>query len=1405
MIAAGRNRPRSNSSDTRRNIVVPNIMRNGSAHLIEPNINQKPNEEEERCCALDATGNESLSSIESSDSNDNQSKSLLEMCILRGMHKDNNAASERSENKMPFNNFSQNQKSLSPPPKITNITDLEHNNLVAKNRHLIEREKQDQRLLMECISTGIMKKIGGSPRQTSLMREALMSMSCLQSKNLLDTSVVTVPALPTAVKDVPIQRNDVQSDVKQIDIINKVASDVELAIDQGNRERSEKNNLNVMNYQPKNRLPSKNLNVNDNGVTSNIKSENPLGNIQESQQQNRYKIPQKSRQKSLEEQDNQHLVESQQTALMKMSGFRLEHPLDYNKNINNNSFNSLSTDECRTNSSDDSNQSIKSDSNILLSYDEKCKGMDTKVEKICGSWLSGSCSAFDSSLSSTSFTTDKHKNPDLMLRSVERLTREFVSSAEQQHRNVSNVNSNDSNGFENCQNKDISHGGLTVTSSNDTWNENTCPNDVSFPSISVTIPKISSLSSDGDVDENNIDSNVIDGKEDVFVKQDLIQNENSLNDYKSSQLKKDFSTILLSTSIGDMENNNSEILDSTLASNLCNKINFQLGGRVQTAAATMKSNTALLLNGDDNSMINSSFVAQEAHQLAVNLHNCAKDSENYNYNNHTNHDLNNYEDMMKSSMSSLTLDHICPPSGMESLNISGYYHDSSSLSVLQNPLSLASTATNTQKKQQFPSTILNSPKILRKAIPSNVVARRAIMGNHINSGVTDHVTNYSTMEENSNTFILDNIKPPLLMDELLDSMISVASIVSEVADDGLPALSLAETGTTNISNYETAGANEHNVTQQHYRHQYGEGCARKIDSMEEDDVTTNANTSDSNITPLPSDCEYASASEGASFKSSLTAINSKRYHLTPKQKRKLAKDRYKTYTISAENLKYCTAIEMNNELTDATSVSLDFSDDNQNCTNNPSEFGQDDLIQIEKKPLNLARRRSTEDRYRTQTITTHIHPKEKDDKQYSSDTKTMEEAELNANELKNDLIRDYAMEATKKVDESNNSGQDNSTANKEIHLIKKTEKIVIGKNTVNKKGGPTASLRIPIASNLKNFTQKAETYLGTTSIKKLTGGITYKIPTRKKELSLPNYGFVGRNRNKIPLSSATTPTLPQPSQSSSNGVVCSPNECVKRQSTFIKDQPSIDAAAVPIVEETLSGTQQTSKIKDKISKSINNGNHINTRFTTTRMSSHSNSKASVPSKSGISQTTTTNSRINAISPPQRANSNVSIRMKLSSVTANLSTYKRTSTTTPPSRSNSSLSGIAIANGSAKRGASMTVLAANRSVGVNSTATNSPGTRANQTQSRIAGIWRRTEDKNRNQNISVKANEKMGKNAAPFAANVCTNGQNSKKLLRSTTFNYSLKSPLTGNGIVQNTSHTSARFNAEHKGAVSKVK
>ncbi|GBP07357.1 hypothetical protein EVAR_72214_1 [Eumeta japonica] len=171
-----------------------------------------------------------------------------------------------------------------------------------------------------------------------------------------------------------------------------------------------------------------------------------------------------------------------------------------------------------------------------------------------------------------------------------------------------------------------------------------------------------------------------------------------------------------------------------------------------------------------------------------------------------------------------------------------------------------------------------SPKFPRKILPAGLVARRAL--GHMPPHLTSSVESINL----SCNLLLDNIKPPSLMDELLDSMISVASIQSEIADD---CASMATTVT--VSNYETCAGGEDGdtVTLQ--------SCCDNL-LPKDDELTLNEGIT----TPLPSDCDLSSVESTPKKSGAASPSSANKKTLTPKQKRKVIKDRFKTYTIATD-------------------------------------------------------------------------------------------------------------------------------------------------------------------------------------------------------------------------------------------------------------------------------------------------------------------------------------------------------------------------------------------------------------------------------------------------------------------------------------------------------------------------
>ena len=361
---------------------------------------------------------------------------------------------------------------------------------------------------------------------------------------------------------------------------------------------------------------------------------------------------------------------------------------------------------------------------------------------------------------------DKHKDPDLMLKSVDRLTQELVSTAEYLRKNTTNSLS-DEISFEQKMSGSLSN--------NNTWNDEN-----SFPSISLTAPMIGSTN-----DETTFATDQVyplpDEKITEETQNQLLDDKTPTNENYTFNVKEDEA-------------------DGPLP-----KIEFKVGGEIG-AASLNKINfvsfgpTSIETNS---TMSNSTIVQVEAKRIA--------------------NKFTSMNNRLMDSTTSLDLENIRPPSSMDCISLNSYQE----FSAQQSPL-----------------------RHQKKSLMTGFVAKRAL-GTQM----------FSTSAESINSIHnIDSIRPPSIMDELLDSMISVDSIVSEIFDP-----------TLGISNYETAMSDmEDSLT------------LRSCQDLSKDETLT------------------LTSSDFSSVESTPKKRNSR--SLTPKQKRQSDKDRYKTYTIQVDML-----------------------------------------------------------------------------------------------------------------------------------------------------------------------------------------------------------------------------------------------------------------------------------------------------------------------------------------------------------------------------------------------------------------------------------------------------------------------------------------------------------------------
>lgn len=413
-------------------------------------------------------------------------------------------------------------------------------------------------------------------------------------------------------------------------------------------------------------------------------------------------------------------------------------------------------------------------------------------------------------------TYRRQRDPDAMIASLDRLTATLVQQTEA-------IRERDS-------------GTMKQSLTCDTWNEDS-PNDISFPSISMSAPLVASFNSDAQEDP-----------------------------------------------------------------------------RITTSE-----------NNEQINMTESKIIQREAIKLAE-----AVDAE-----------ANNQNEIETTSLMSIDLEAIKPPSSMGSL--------------LSLTASYAGTADNTEtfiNRDRCYSTSLppasvksfHDPRNVRKkSLPVGVVAKRALGQNQ------SHTTSLENLLNECTSSHLENVKPPSTMDELPDvgdmenSMLSVASITSEIADS-------KEQDSHSLTGSDPAVfemlkpvANILSMTCMRYVEGSASNslseCLENINPpslfnevTEIDDTTVEATTdtmcsdtlcidmelhtdeamhsimaevideaendTDEAATPISSECCVSSSAESTPKKRSYS-----RSYLTPKQKRNLAKERYKTYTIAAEIVK----------------------------------------------------------------------------------------------------------------------------------------------------------------------------------------------------------------------------------------------------------------------------------------------------------------------------------------------------------------------------------------------------------------------------------------------------------------------------------------------------------------------
>lgn len=391
-------------------------------------------------------------------------------------------------------------------------------------------------------------------------------------------------------------------------------------------------------------------------------------------------------------------------------------------------------------------------------------------------------------------------------------------------------------------------------SSTDTWNENTCPNDISFPTISGSVPMLASFKSD-------LGDEITCGALPDLLEESVVISDGPSRPDLTNQLNNEY--IDLSPTNENSTNQAFEFINGTQ-----NHIEVPIH---KSSPLTMLTNESKF-----STMTNSVTIEHEAQMLSRAIRESSYD----------------YSCLTESghSLHSLDLDNVKPPSHMGSLlslthSMSGNWDDNLERDRLHTSL----TKRNINKIHR------------KKSLPVGLMIKRALGYSHSNQGSSE---NLDCAVSN-----LENIKPPSEMDDIFDmenSMISVASIVSEVADTG------DDDSSTIIFDFKQPINGMHlmghipphldieNINPPSLFDELTESTLENDDDDDENCLThtlaycPDIPSGSESGTPIASD--FGSSAESTPKK---TKSGNKKY-LTPKQKRQLARDRYKTYTIAAE-------------------------------------------------------------------------------------------------------------------------------------------------------------------------------------------------------------------------------------------------------------------------------------------------------------------------------------------------------------------------------------------------------------------------------------------------------------------------------------------------------------------------
>lgn len=648
---------------------------------------------------------------------------------------------------------------------------------------------------------------------------------------------------------------------------------------------------------------------------------------------------------------------------------------------------------------------------------------------------------------------DKHKDPDLMLKSVDRLTQELVSTAEYLRKSTANVN------------EDIDQKMSESISNNNTWTDEN-----SFPSISLSAPMIGSTN-----DEATIATDQLCPMPEERNPLNILDDKTPTNEHYEFAIKEDET-------------------DSPSP-----KIEFKVGGELNTQSLNNKVNFVSfgpMSIETSSTMSNSTIVQVEAKRIA--------------------NKLNSMTNRLMDSTTSLDLENVRPPSSMDCISLNSYQESSIQQSPLKHP---------------------------KKTLVTGFVAKRAL-GHPIISASAESV---------NSIFNIESIRPPSIMDELLDSMISVDSIVSEVVDP-----------TLGISNYETALSDmEDSLT------------LRSCQDLSKDE-TLNGTSSD-----------FSSVESTPKKKRSSRS-------LTPKQKRQFDKDRYKTYTIQVDMLIKAQQEQKQNSANESTRHTL-----------NARQRRQEDRQRFETQVINHSQSRSAErrkeepERYQTYKIDANnidddlsIQAMTQNFEFLRNGTATTNETNIDTSGIRHKLnrIKSGGASSSLSYQTEDSLEYDRQTSETESQRDLKNSLNYDTNSSVEQEESPAPTPSQPEQPKAKTARSSyISPYRMTTrvtpmknkAVKVIKGPTIAKVVTRNPGLELKSVttspkANVAKVRNAVVKSALPKITnLLKPASSPTQ--LKEPPSMPIRQGTFIQDEPTLEN--VPIVSEASPAKTTLSKLK----------------------------------------------------------------------------------------------------------------------------------------------------------------------------------------------------------------------------------